>query len=382
MSKPEHVALLHRGVDAWNEARPEWPDLAGEDLSGLDLTGIALAGATIVDAKLCNARLDQASLQGAILSGSDLRGASLRRSNLYFARLLKTDLSDCCFEGASLVGATLDGARMVRASFEGANLQNVRLSMADASECDFSGASLVSASLVKTNMSKANFSRSELGGACLVRCVVEGAVFDDAFVYGMGAWDLIGKPSSSENLCIAAGTSVTVTDLRVAQFMYLMLTNEEIRTILDAVTSKAVLILGRFSSDRKPALNLLRTEMRNRGFVPIIFDFEAAIARDITETVGLLARMARFVFAEVTDQRSIPQELYAIAPHVELPIQPLVVDSEEPYPMLADLRKYPWVLPTRKYRDLDDLRGHLPQLLAAIEQSRQGILARRQALDA
>jgi hypothetical protein len=290
MSNPEHIALLRRGVQVWNENRPEWPDLVGADLSGLDLTGISFHGAQISDSVLRRAKLDGAMLQGAFLSGSDLTGASLRGANLYFTRLLHANLTDCDLARAKVVGATLDGATLIRASLSGANLQNAHLSQVDATECDFSDCSLVAASLVNTNLTRANLARSILGGASLVRAIVEDAVFDNAFVYGVGAWDLIGRPKSSENLRISSAASVTVTDLRVAQFVYLMLENAEIRTIIDTLTSKVVLILGRFFEARKHTLDALKTELRVRGFVPVIFDFEQPADRDVTETVTLLAR--------------------------------------------------------------------------------------------
>jgi hypothetical protein len=55
---------------------------------------------------------------------------------------------------------------------------------------------------------------------------------------------------------------VTVDDLEVAQFVYLMLHNEKIRSVIDTITSKVVLILGRFTLDRKTVLERLRTELR------------------------------------------------------------------------------------------------------------------------
>ena len=44
----------------------------------------------------------------------------------------------------------------------------------------------------------------------------------------------------------------------------------------------------------------------------MLFDFDVPATRDITETVSLLARMARFIIADLTDPSSIPKELEAI----------------------------------------------------------------------
>ena len=61
---------------------------------------------------------------------------------------------------------------------------------------------------------------------------------------------------------------------------------------IDTITSKVVLILGRFTAERKAVLDALREELRKRDYLPILFDFAVPTTRDITETVSLLARMA------------------------------------------------------------------------------------------
>ena len=103
-------------------------------------------------------------------------------------------------------------------------------------------------------------------------------------------------------------------NIEVAQFVYLLLHNEKIRDVIDTIGKKAVLILGRFTAERKAVLDALREELRKRDYLPILFDFDVPATRDITETVSLLARMARFVVADITDARSIPQELSVIVP--------------------------------------------------------------------
>ena len=74
-----------------------------------------------------------------------------------------------------------------------------------------------------------------------------------------------------------------------------------------------------------------REELRKRDYLPILFDFAVPATRDITETVSLLARMARFIIADLTDPSSIPKELEAIVPHLAVPIQPLIEGSSRLY---------------------------------------------------
>jgi hypothetical protein len=58
--------------------------------------------------------------------------------------------------------------------------------------------------------------------------------------------------------------SITVDNIEVGQFIYLMLNNHRIRHVIDTNTSKVVLILGRFIDERMAILDALREELRRR----------------------------------------------------------------------------------------------------------------------
>ena len=90
MANDEHVALLGRGVAAWNAwraAREETPvlnraglrglDLSGFDLSRADLRGADLRGTNLSRANLSGTHLENANLFKAVLDGADLAGALL-----------------------------------------------------------------------------------------------------------------------------------------------------------------------------------------------------------------------------------------------------------------------------------------------------------------
>jgi hypothetical protein len=144
-----------------------------------------------------------------------------------------------------------------------------------------------------------------------------------------------------------------------------MLHNEKIRDVIGTITTKAVLILGRFTDKRKAVLDALREELRKRDYLPILFDFDVPATRDITETVSLLAHMARFIIADLTDPSSIPKELEAIVPNLAVPVQPLLEGSSRLYAMFKDYRKYQWVLPVYQYDGLEQLLAHLAEKVIA-----------------
>jgi hypothetical protein len=91
-----------------------------------------------------------------------------------------------------------------------------------------------------------------------------------------------------------------------------------------------------------------------------MFDFDKPSSRDLTETISTLAHMARFVIADITGARSIPQELQAIVPKLpNVPVQPLLLASEKEYGMFEHFRNYPRVLQEFSHTDKSDLLAHL-----------------------
>jgi len=266
MANDEHVAMLKQGVAAWNAWRYQnpniRPDLTNADLSEATLSGAKLAQANLREADLSGANLREADLSGADLRQADLRQAGLRGATLSEAYLFKADLS-----GAYLSRAKLIAAHLFKADLSGADLR---------------GVNLFAARLVDTDLRDAD----------LTGC----------FVYGVSAWGLKLEGAKQQNLIITNlaenEPEITVDNLEVAQFIYLMLNNQKIRDVIDTITSKAVLILGRFTDERKAVLDALREELRKRDYLPILFDFEKPRSRNTDETITLLARMARFVVAD------------------------------------------------------------------------------------
>jgi hypothetical protein len=176
---------------------------------------------------------------------------------------------------------------------------------------------------------------------------------------------------------------ITVDNIEVAQFIYLLLHNEKIRDVIDTVTSKAVLILGRFTAERKAVLDALREELRKHDYLPILFDFAVPATPDITETVSLLARMARFIIADLTDPSSIPKELEAIVPSLAVSVQPLLEGSARPFAMFKDLLKYDWVLPIYRYEGLEPLLATLAhKVIAPAEEKVKASAERRRMIEA
>jgi hypothetical protein len=267
------------------------------------------------------------------------------------------DLRGLDLRGADLSMANLDQADLRRANLLTANLTKASLRRADLRRVDFTDTKLIKADLTGANLT----------AAILVDTLIEGARFNRCRVYGISAWGLKGEPREQRELVISSPeksteqqVDITIDNIRVAQFVHLLLSSAELRSIIDTITCKVVLILGRFTPERKAVLDAIRGELRNRNYTPVLFDFDGPVTRDITETVSTLAHLARFVIADITDAKSVPQELMAIIPHLpSVPVQPLLRSSDKAYSMFEHFQRYHWVLPTCFYSDVTEVIANL-----------------------
>ena len=348
MANEEHLKILKQGVEQWNKWRLEnaiRPDLSGANLTGADLSGANLSDANLSGANLIGANLSGANLSGANLSGANLIGADLSGANLSGAKLL------CNLSGANLSGANLSGANLSCAYLSGANLSGANLSGANLSGANLSGANLTSADLTDADLSRTGLVETDFTNATITGCRT----------YGASAWNVTLVGTVQHNLVITKEGEpvVTVDDLEVGQFIYLILNNTKIRNVINTITSKGVLILGRFSDpQRKSVLDGLREGLRNFDLLPIVFDFDRPTDKDYTETVQTLAGMSMFVIADLTSPKSTPLELEATVKQFKIPYIPIIDISVDPRPfsMLVDLQKsFHWVLPTLKYESKEDL---------------------------
>ena len=186
------------------------------------------------------------------------------------------------------------------------------------------------------------------------------AVLTGCRIYGISAWGVkLNAGTIQRGLIITRSDepTITVDDLEVAQFVYLLLHNEKIRKIIDTVGRKGVLLLGRFTEGRIVVLERLREELRKRDYVPIVFNFDKPETKDFTETVRLLAGLSKFVIADITNPKSAPLELQATVPEIMVPFQPIIAQGEKPFAMLQDLWiKYrDWVFEPIEYSSVDRL---------------------------
>lgn len=328
-----------------DEANLAGASLCRANLANASLGGANLSGADLSEASLLQAWASKADFSGARLAGADLSMADLSEARLIDADLTHAKLNRTVLLEADLSGAHLSGAVLAQAQLMSACLAGVDLSRVDLSLANLSFANLRGATLFDTNLS----------GAQLVRTDFTGARLRGALVFGTAVWEAILDDAEQRDLRVTrlGQPPVAVDNLDVAQFVYLLLASARLRGVLEAATSKVVLLLGRFSDDRKALLDKLRDALRQRGWVAILFDFDPIASRDRTETVQVLAGLSRFVIVDLTEAKSVPQELLAFVPALpSVPVQPIIASGHDAWSMFSDLpRRYAWVLQPYVYAD-------------------------------
>ena len=301
-------------------------------------------------------------LRGVDLSGSRLQGAMLKGALFFRANLCEVDLRDAFLPRTDFTKARLEGAHLERANLESAVFAEAKLAGAD-----LRAANLTQANLRDADLTGANLAGADLRGANLVRTDLRGANLTGCKVYGISAWDVVLDEDDTlqRDLVLTPNgePGATVDRINVAQFYYLILANENLRDVIQTIGRRGVLLLGRFTPERKAVLDALRQALRDRGYLPMMFDFEQPEGRSFTDTVVTLASMSRFVIADLTQPANVPHELAKVTANLSLPIVPILQKGQRTYSMFDDyFAQHPeQVLATLEYQDLPQLIRALPR---------------------
>ena len=333
MANQEHLDFLGRGVAEWNEWRAANPKVK-PDLSGT----VFRSGYDVSGADLSETNMTRSDLSGVTLNGASLRGAVLVSAYLCAVDLTEADLTGCDLTCANLMYATLQRAVL-------------------------DGADLTCANFARADLAGAKIRGTKLYGATLAEADLEGADLSNSQVYGVSVWRTILKNATQTKLSVTPPEQacVTVDHLEIAQFIALVIQNSEFKAFLDTVANKIVLLLGRFSAERKPALDALKSALALRDYVPVIFDFEGSELRDETETIMALAHMSKFIIADITEAKSVAHELGLIIPDLlSVPVLMICAEGEEIYPLALNLlRRESVVKSVFRYRDAEHLTDSL-----------------------
>jgi len=303
---------------------------------------------------------------GATLGKCDFKHAVLRKADLSLA-----DAYAANFEKSDLREADLGSCGFKKAKFTHADLSGADLSRAFLSEADFTNAKLRDVELTDANLASATFKRADLRGARLTRSSLERTIFREAdlsgaHIYGAGVWNIdLDKKTKQNGLIITPDKepAVLVDDIEVAQFIYLLLNRQKLRNVIDTVTRRGVLILGRFSDGGIELLQVIADWLRqskNGSYLPLLFDFPRPKSRTYTETVRTLAGLARFVIVDLSGP-SVPQEITATVDLFDIPFVPILERKRKNWSMFKDFLVKKRVLDPVRFEDAQELLGLLKE---------------------
>jgi uncharacterized protein YjbI with pentapeptide repeats len=326
VAENEHIERLNAGRSAWNEWRDREPEVRAD-----------LSGHSIFDG---NCRFLN-------LRGADLRGFQARSTH---------------FAKSDFTGADLDGADFLASWFQDCDFRGAKARRANFGSCLLRDADFTAADLTSANFSEARLIRSDFTDAVLNEC----------HVYGVSVWDVVLEGAEQKDLVVTGSNApdITVDRLELAQFVHLLLNNASLANVIQTVTSKVVLILGSFAQDRIGALRAMRTRLReDYDLLPVLFDFEGPANQDLVRTVVTIANLARFIIADITNPRAVPQELQAIVTAVAIPVRPIMQSGSEPPTGVfkSFLTSNERILKVFRYEDLDGLLGSFDDVLAPVE---------------
>jgi uncharacterized protein YjbI with pentapeptide repeats len=382
MANPDHLAVARKGGDAWNQwllSSNQPAKLANADLEGVDLSHANLMFADLSGANLHKTSLVGANLYCATLSGANLEGADLRSAMMTEAELSRTNLHDADLRYANLDGITAVQADFSKAwaervnareaTFTGACLENASFSYSDLTASGLQNikgqqAGFFQSTLRSTDFTGADLREAYFTNAILVGCRLSGADLTGANVHGASVWNVALDGAKQHELVITSDFEprITTDDIELAQLIYLLLHAAKLRNVLDTLGRRGVLILGRFTPERKALLDAIRDELRRRLYLPILFDFPGPSSGSIHETIVTLAGLARFIVVDISDPKSVPQELTAIVPtRPSVPVVPLLQKNQIPWAMFGHIQMFPWVLPIRPYATIEEVVDHFDE---------------------
>jgi uncharacterized protein YjbI with pentapeptide repeats len=386
ITKSELLAGLRVGPAAWYNMRgndPVWlrvtdEDFTGENLSDYNFGLIDFTGCRFFRAQLLRTSFSYSCIDDSDFSECVANEATFNSVQASGAKFVDSCLFDTRWNSANLRDvdfslANLSLAHFSKADLSGAKLERCKMTSAFVYEADLSGTNLREAHLHFTNFYGSNFrgadlTRADLSGANLVKADFSAANLTSARVFGTSVWKTTVTDALQRDLIVSGlreSERIEVDNLHAAQFIHLLLSNRHVRDIVDAASAKVVLILGGFSKERKAILDDLRSGLRERNFVPIVFDDERPESRSLIETVKVLAGLSRLLIADVTDGRSVPHELSAIVSTLpSVPIQPILLAGKTAWATFESITGYRSVLPLFKYADGAHLQGSLDHLLA------------------
>jgi hypothetical protein len=257
---------------------------------------------------------------------------------------------------------------------------------------------MAEAELAEADLTQARFDGADFRRASLENAIIDRTSFQGTNLRGAGVWGAFIRQVQTDAKTDQRSLNVDVhvvwerrtgkiiefteaDDIRLAQFHDIIAEHGSVANLISASSKRVVLILGRFLPKRKRVLDRLAEALRNRGKVPVIFDFPGPTDREVSDTVRFIAGMSQFVVVDLTKASSVPLELQATIPDLMVPVVPIIETGNAIFAMFSDLqRRYSWILTPVSYKNADQLVRYVDEaIIMRAERAAEEIKERRAA---
>jgi uncharacterized protein YjbI with pentapeptide repeats len=334
----------------------------GKDLRGICLSNLKFFKANFIHADLSGSDLRRSyfttnDFLKANISNANLEEAVLARTKFRKAKILKSNIKK-----TKLMGADFNEADLRESCFIGSDLTNSKFDKANLSEVDFSETILRFCSFQETNLRKANLSKAIIKGsiflksdlsyvnmedtdfsACsIISTNISSTKLKNSYIYGISTWDIeTNKKTVMKDLVINRDPLITVNDIEIAQFIYLIINNKKISNVITSMRTKTVLILGSFDSKTRLILNKIKELLPNYDLIPIVFNFKPPLEQREIETIKTLALLSKFVIVDLSERSGQYFEV-SIVPNTPVPFVTIAFEGTIPSRMLEGLNVFDW----------------------------------------
>ena len=329
----KHLNILRQGRDVWNE----WVKTAYKDVQPITLRADKVLRLTkVVHIPFMNVDLSKTDLT----EFSELKGFDFRKIDFTNCNLRGIDFTGSQFRKANFTSADLRDTKFDNCNCELTNFIHSNLNNSSFKKANLQGTNLSDTSLYKTNFKNAKLAGSRLMWAKIIETNFSNADLSNCRVYGASIWNIELEKAIQSNIIITKRDEfdISVDNLEIAQFLYLIISNSKIKSVIETLTSKIVLILGRFTPERKLVLNRLKEELATLNYVPVIFDFQKPSSKDFIEPILTIAQLARFIIADFSDPKIVLEEIPIIARNTSTVIIPILQSEQREPVTLNNLR--------------------------------------------
>ncbi len=239
-------------------------------------------------------------------------------------------------KGFSFVEEVSSGKDLRGIDLSGAPLWNANLWKVDFRKADLRRARLFGSFLGDADLRGADLRKALLNGTLFLRTNLIGANLTGASIFGVSTWNIIIDESTvMNNLIIEEDPLITVDNIEIAQFIYMIINNKKLSNVITTMRTKSVLILGSFKDEYKENLNSIRDIIYKNNYIPIVFDFNPSNLQTLIDTIEALSLLSRFVIIDLTKSAGQLIEL-ALFDRLKIPYALIVSDTAEPVPRNID----------------------------------------------